>query len=228
METRLFTDAASLVDELNQAAQSGKYYQLVLVDRLKLSTSAERDILLRVENLNNGNSYKIALDWADDLLHGNEAQWDMILLRPVTWRKLIQALNLSTITVQQAASTKEKTARAIEKAAENVLVVEDSLSLQMITQARLEKFGYQVKAVSNGREAIEAIEENDFDLVLMDIQMPEMDGVTATRIIREMSPATKANEEEYLAGGMNGYLTKPVEQDSLINILQRWMSYSND
>jgi CheY-like chemotaxis protein len=119
-----------------------------------------------------------------------------------------------------------------------VLVVEDALPLQLVTRARLEKLGYQVEVASNGREAVEAVERSDFGLVLMDIQMPEMDGIAATRVIRSMSAAAKAStpiialtanamkgdEEEYLAAGMNGYLTKPIDSDSLINTLQRWMT----
>jgi len=87
-------------------------------------------------------------------------------------------------------------------------------------------------------EAIEAIKGNDFGLVLMDIQMPEMDGITATRIIRKLSHpdkagvpvialtanAMKGDEEEYLAAGMNDYLTKPVDSAALVGILQRWLT----
>ena len=117
-------------------------------------------------------------------------------------------------------------------------MVEDALPLQLVTQARLEKLGYQVEVASNGREAVEAMERSDFGLVLMDIQMPEMDGIAATRIIRSMSAAAKAStpiialtanamkgdEEQYLAAGMNGYLTKPIDSASLISTLQRWMT----
>jgi CheY-like chemotaxis protein len=119
-----------------------------------------------------------------------------------------------------------------------ILLVEDAPALQWVTQARLQKLGYQVKVASNGREAIEAIKGNDFGLVLMDIQMPEMDGITATRIIRNLSRpdkagvpvialtanAMKGDEEEYLAAGMNDYLTKPVDSAALASILQRWLA----
>ena len=98
-----------------------------------------------------------------------------------------------------------------------------------------------MKVASNGLEAIEAIEAiegNDFGLLLMDIQMPEMDGITATRIIRSLSHPDKANipiialtanamkgdEEEYLDAGMNDYLTKPVDSAALVRVLQRWMA----
>ena len=119
-----------------------------------------------------------------------------------------------------------------------MLLVEDAPALQLVTQARLEKLGYRVAVACNGREAVEAVEGNDFGLVLMDIQMPEMDGMTATRLIRGMSASGKANvpiialtanvmkgdEQEYLAAGMNDFLTKPIDSASLTTVLQRWLA----
>ena len=165
---------------------------------------------------------KVSLDWADGLPHGKETLWDTVLSRPVTWRKLTELLQPAAVITAQSVHEKAM-------ASGHVLVVEDALPLQLVMQARLEKLGYQVAVASNGREAVEAIECNDFGLVLMDIQMPEMDGIAATRIIRSMPAAAKAStpiialtanamkgdEEEYLAAGMNGYLTKPIDSASL-------------
>jgi len=230
MEASLFTEAAALVDELQQAARRGEPYQVMLVDHSSLTTSVERDLLKVESDLHGSDIRKVSLDWADDMSHGNEAQWDKVLSRPVTWRKLTDLLQPPEIAIQQ-------TVVVAEAVAGQVLVVEDAPPLQQVTRARLEKLGYRVDVVNNGREALKALEAKDFGLILMDIQMPEMDGITATRLIREMPSTTKANvpiialtanamkgdEEEYLAAGMNDYLTKPIDRNSLINILRCWM-----
>ena len=230
VDTCLFADPAALADQLRQTTERGEQYQLLLVDHARLPEQVEQDLLAIGTELCSSALCKVSLDWADGLPHGNEALWDTVLSRPVTWRKLAGLLQPTVIATEQAVNDEVVTTG-------RVLLVEDALPLQLVTRARLEKLGYQVEVASNGREAVEAIEGTEFDLVLMDIQMPEMDGIAATQIIRSMPATGKANvpiialtanamkgdEEEYLAAGMNDYLTKPIDRDSLINTLQRWM-----
>jgi len=153
----------------------------------------------------------------------------------VTWRKLDGLLQLARETADNGAVAAEQDEIAVVGG--NILLVEDAPVLQLIARARLEKLGCHVDVASNGWEAIEAIEHNDYGLVLMDIQMPEMDGITATRRIRGMTEpgkagvpiialtanAMKGDEEQYLAAGMNDYLTKPVDSAELSRVLQRWL-----
>ena len=106
------------------------------------------------------------------------------------------------------------------------LLAEDNRVNQLMTARMLEKKGHRVTCVENGREAIEELRKGEFDLVLMDIQMPEMDGVEATRIIREdksgefdskipilalTAYALRGDKERFLSKGMNGYLAKPFD-----------------
>ena len=235
VQSCLFADPAALTAALRKANQCGEHYQFLLADHTHLPEVIERQILAVEPELCSSGFCKVSLDWADDLPHGNETLWDKVLSRPVTWRKLSELL-------QPATETAVNTSAAVPTVAAGshgmVLLVEDAPALQWVTQARLQKLGYQVKVASNGREAIEAIKGNDFGLVLMDIQMPEMDGITATRIIRNLSHpdkagvpvialtanAMKGDEEEYLAAGMNDYLTKPVDSAALVGILQRWLT----
>jgi signal transduction histidine kinase/DNA-binding response OmpR family regulator/HPt (histidine-containing phosphotransfer) domain-containing protein len=116
-----------------------------------------------------------------------------------------------------------------------VLLVEDNLTNQEIVQAVLEDAGMTVAHAANGKAAVSLIEAQGFDVVLMDVQMPEMDGYEATQAIRNLAlpirtvpiiamtaHAMKGDEERCLAAGMNGYVPKPITQDRLFRTLWRW------
>ena len=109
-----------------------------------------------------------------------------------------------------------------------VLVAEDNLVNQEIAIATLESAGHHVDVVANGLEALDAVQNVGYDVVLMDIQMPEMDGIAATRAIRDLdgevsdipiialtADAMAGDREKYLACGMNNYLSKPFEPRQL-------------
>jgi CheY-like chemotaxis protein len=111
-----------------------------------------------------------------------------------------------------------------------ILVAEDNPINQLVAVRLLEKHGHTVAVACNGREAVAAVQGGGFDLVLMDIQMPEMDGLEATAAIRAAESgaarrlpilaltalAMVGDRERCLAAGMDGYLTKPVQGDHLL------------
>jgi PAS domain S-box-containing protein len=130
-----------------------------------------------------------------------------------------------------------------------ILVAEDNITNQQVALGVLKKLGYNAEAVVNGTEAIKALETNSYDLVLMDVQMPEMDGITATKAIRngqgdrnaDGSPrfrhtpahipiiAMTANvmqgdRERCLVAGMDDYIPKPISPRMLSDMLTRWLS----
>lgn len=117
----------------------------------------------------------------------------------------------------------------------HVLLAEDNLVNQTIAKRRLEKLGHKVTVVPNGRRAVEAVSATRFDCVLMDVQMPEMDGNEATREIRRLEAAggltprfivamtahaMKGDEEKCLAGGMDEYVSKPFRVERLTEVLE--------
>jgi len=118
-----------------------------------------------------------------------------------------------------------------------ILIVEDNLFNQkIISLTLLKKFGYHVDMASNGLEAVQRILDQSYDLVLMDMQMPEMDGLTATRLIRQDQTIPKqpqivamtANvlpEDRQLCfdAGMNDYLSKPIQHEELLRILSQFL-----
>jgi CheY-like chemotaxis protein/HPt (histidine-containing phosphotransfer) domain-containing protein len=116
-----------------------------------------------------------------------------------------------------------------------VLVAEDVELNQYLARHILESWDFEVTIVSNGREAVEQLQVESFDCILMDVQMPEMDGMEATRRIRELPDPVKANipiialtanalkgdSERYLAAGMNDYLAKPFDEPRLFRVISR-------
>jgi two-component system, sensor histidine kinase and response regulator len=118
-----------------------------------------------------------------------------------------------------------------------VLVAEDNLVNQQLASRLLEKRGHDVKVVSSGREALDALHQQTYDLVLMDVQMPEMDGFEATAVIRAAEKRTglhvpiialtahamKGDRERCLESGMDGYLAKPIRAQELDEILERYL-----
>lgn len=117
-----------------------------------------------------------------------------------------------------------------------ILLAEDNAVNRMLATRILEKKGHTVVATINGLEAIAALEKHNFDLVLMDVQMPEVDGFDATAAIRLKEKTTgrhqpivamtahamKGDEERCLAAGMDGYMSKPIRQEELDVILKRY------
>ncbi|MCP4089001.1 MAG: response regulator [Gammaproteobacteria bacterium] len=231
----LFLDPDELYAALREAAERHEPYQFLLADHSHLPERVEEEMLAADSGLFSATLCKVSLDWANGLPHSKEDLWDRMLTRPVTIRKLSGLLQQSRELASE--SPVSASPQALEAFTGSILLVEDAPSLQLVTQARLEKLGCRVEIASNGREAVEAVENNEFGLVLMDIQMPEMDGMTATRIIRDMPGPDKAcvpivaltanamsgDEDEYLGIGMNGYLTKPIDSDELTRVLRIWL-----
>jgi CheY-like chemotaxis protein len=116
-----------------------------------------------------------------------------------------------------------------------VLLVEDNEINRELAVDLLSDLGIQVEVAENGKQGLEKATHEDFDLVLMDIQMPEMDGLTATRLIRAeqgfadlpivamTAHAMSGDREKSLAAGMNDHLTKPIDPQKLIESLSYWM-----
>jgi len=124
----------------------------------------------------------------------------------------------------------------------NILIVEDNISNQEVLNRMCSKMNYKVKIAGDGRKALEILNTECFDAILMDIQMPIMDGVETTRIIRENEKKTKehipiialtayalkGDREKFLNFGMDDYLSKPIAMEILYKCIEKVLSKEND
>jgi two-component system, sensor histidine kinase and response regulator len=161
------------------------------------------------------------------------------LAKPVFPGELGKALasRVSTILAEAPAPvTAHGVARRHAGRSLKVLLAEDNKVNQMLAVALLKKRGYDVTVADNGREAVDLVRRSEFDVVLMDVQMPQVDGFEATRMIREMEAesrtrlpiiavtahAMEGDRERCLAAGMDDYVSKPIDPERLEAAISRW------
>ncbi len=163
------------------------------------------------------------------------------LPKPARQSDLIDLLSLilgNGAPVQSRPMMTRHSLRELRQAQVRILLAEDNLTNQQVALAALKSLGLQADVVSNGVQAVRALETTLYDLVLMDMQMPEMDGCQAARQIRDPNSkvlhrdvpiiamtanAMKADQNRCLESGMNDYLSKPVFLQDLADVLDRWL-----
>ncbi|HRI82375.1 MAG TPA: response regulator, partial [Opitutaceae bacterium] len=157
------------------------------------------------------------------------------IYKPIKGHTLLQTLiQLFNPVVETTAAKTDKPRLLAEDISLNILLVEDNAVNQKVALRFLERLGYEADAAANGLEALRAIEARHYDLILMDLQMPEMDGFEATRQIRRHVPADyqpkiialtanamTGDRELCLAAGMDDYISKPVKMPELVEAIKR-------
>jgi PAS domain S-box-containing protein len=165
---------------------------------------------------------------------------DEVLLKPVRESRLLRSLN--RIFAARGLSFMRDEGPPVPLVADaarrrgHILVAEDHPVNQRVAELLLKKLGFTVDVVANGRLALEAVKGGDYDIVLMDCQMPEMDGFDSTRAIRATqkgndipivaltASALQGEKEKCLAAGMNDYLAKPINRGALEKKLTEWIA----
>jgi two-component system, sensor histidine kinase and response regulator len=167
-----------------------------------------------------------------------------VLIKPVKQSDLFDAIAaifyapVSISVTEKVVSKTPQTKKTSEKIGASILLVEDNLINQLVATTLLTKAGYVVEKANNGKEAVEMSEKQTFDLILMDYQMPVMDGLEATRQIREREQnigakripiiamtanAMKGDKEICLESGMDDYIAKPIDSVMLFEMLEKWL-----
>lgn len=149
--------------------------------------------------------------------------------------EITRILNGSKPQIDQRQTLIERPIDADQQRRAHILLVEDNAVNEKYAQALLKKWGHRVTVARNGLEAVEAVDRDRFDLVLMDLQMPELDGYQATAAIRKnpdyaeipiiamTARAMKEDRDECFRAGMNDYISKPVRREALATVLARWL-----
>jgi two-component system, sensor histidine kinase and response regulator len=240
------SDGEMALAELSAAQAANDPYSLILTDmhmpkmdgfalvefikqRLELSTST---IMMLTSGGQRGDAAR-----CEDL--GISAY----LLKPVRQSELREAISRVLSAKEQAGAIPLITRYSLTEGSDpakslHILLAEDNAINQKLAVRLLEKRGHHVTVVGNGRDALSALEKRSFDLVLMDVQMPEMDGLKATSLLREKEKATvhrqpvvamtalvmKGDRERCIEAGMDGYLSKPIRPQELDQVLDTYLS----
>ncbi len=166
---------------------------------------------------------------------------DGFLLKPINMPILLETIAMvcgKKVTSQRESVSvlPEKNRRLESIRGAHILLVEDNAINQLVAFELINREGLSVMTVNNGEEAVNAVKEHTFDLVFMDIQMPVMDGYTATQKIRNLpqgrnlpivamtAHAMTGDYKKSLDSGMDGHITKPIDTDELASILLQWIS----
>jgi len=242
MNPTLMEGGEEALAELSTARQAGKPYGLILTDmhmpKMDGFTLVER-IRQRPELSTATIMMLTSAGHRGDAARCQELGVAGYLLKPIRQSELREAIARVLGARELAGPIPLITRYSLRDAREptavlRVLLAEDNLVNQRLMVRLLEKRGHHVKVATNGREALAALEKESFDLVLMDVQMPEMDGFEATAAIREKEKrngshqpvialtahAMKGDRERCLARGMDGYLSKPIRPQELDELLE--------
>ena len=241
-------DSRSGLRKLQQTAEKGVFWDIVLI----ALTDSEKGMKAAIEKIKVHeqlrNSVLVALMPSGDHESLQWVPWKHVVARlqkPVRSKELYECVaGLLRPGKLHPKMSEEKKRNAKEGASKKkrkgfrILLVEDSHVNQLVVLSMLQKEGYSADVVENGVQALQAMQSVRYDLVLMDCQMPEMDGYETTGHIREgkssvknpdvpivaiTANALKGDREKCLRAGMNGYLAKPVKKIEIVNVLERFL-----
>ena len=239
------SDGALALRELHRAKDAGDPFQVAIVDMqmpvmdgAALARSVKAEKTLQDTRL----VLLTSMGQRGDARKMEEIGFAAYLTKPVRQDEIIGCLSvvLGGAAVAEPARpiVTRHAIRELRHSAARILLVEDNITNQQVAVGLLERLGLRADAVANGAEAVKALETLPYDLVLMDVQMPVLNGLEATRQIRDPRSAVRNHEipiiamtasamqsdrDECLDAGMNDYVSKPVSREALAEALETWL-----
>jgi CheY-like chemotaxis protein len=233
------TDAKQAQAKLTQ----GELPALVILDQDVFLTSAGKALLAVIESRRIPTIF-LTIPHRESVKHVPKQDYIVTINKPLKTSTLIRGITtlFSSPTEKPAVAQPVLAQRKLaEECPLKILLVEDNMVNQKVALRFLDRLGYQADAVVNGLLGVEAVEKGQFDLVLMDLQMPEMDGFEASRKIRRTIPAHRqpkiialtanalqGDRENCLAAGMDDYISKPVKMHDLSAAIRRQFAATHD
>jgi signal transduction histidine kinase/CheY-like chemotaxis protein len=240
MNVSAVSSASQALQALHQASDAGQPFDLVLTDchmpgqdGFELTQQVRHDPRLAAT---------IILMLTSGAQVGDSARCEELgiaahLMKPVKSSELLEAIGISlgfAVEIPEAAATAGASAAKLGTSPLRILLAEDSLVNRKLALGLLEKHGHLVVVAGNGKEAVMAWESQPFDVVLMDVQMPDMDGLEATAVIRTKEKlvarhtpivamtahAMKGDRERCLEAGMDAYVSKPIRGPQLLESIE--------
>jgi two-component system sensor histidine kinase/response regulator len=235
MQNALAGDIDSARMQLREAAQNGAPFDIVLIDYVLPRSDGLAFAAELGERAEYGSPARIlvtAFDAAGRKEAALAAGCSAYLVKPVDPSDLFDALGNIERTHKSRAYANGNGPRHAR-----ILMAEDSALIRRVAGFQLEELQYPVDIVENGTQAVQAVATGDYELVLMDMRMPEMDGLAATRAIRDAERTTgrhivvialtanvlEGDREACIEAGMDDFLTKPLKLDALKTALERWL-----
>ena len=242
-------DAEFALEEMNNAVNTSQPFLAAFID-MHMPVMSGVELAKVIKSDKNLKKTKLismtSLGKKGDARKMEEAGFAAYLIKPIRKKDLLNTLKVILDRISRPEKNNlentivtRHSIRDMEKKNFKILVAEDNMVNQLVARKMLNKLGYRTDIVDNGVKAVKAIQETAYDLVFMDIQMPEMDGITATRKIRRQGIendsvskltiiAMTANvlgkdKEDCLKAGMDDYLPKPITPESLSKVLEKWL-----
>ncbi|HQU41205.1 MAG TPA: PAS domain-containing protein [Pirellulales bacterium] len=233
MQATVVASADEALGEMERACAAGEPYPLVLLDALMPGVDGY-ELARRInDDLKYAGATIMMLSSSDPLSRDQQPRLAASLMKPIKQSELFDAI-MTSLGVSLRQEEKPASVAAPASRRLRILLAEDNAVNQKFVRHVLEKRGHDVEVVSNGRAALSAIETGRFDLVLMDVQMPELSGFEATAeirgreragggrlpIIAMTAHAMKGDRERCLAAGMDEYISKPIQAGRLLELVE--------
>jgi CheY-like chemotaxis protein len=241
LESSHVSNHQAAIESLNEAQANGNAFGIVLIDG-DCKTSSVKALLDRIHQEQRYHEIRTLL--LSGSLAGNKQEQTLVVdasvHKPVSQSQLLNANNNLVTAVPCRKTVQFQTPRRKTASTRKILIAEDNDINQIVTTKVLANAGYSCDVADNGKMALDALASQEYDLVLMDCQMPEMDGFEATREFRQREAtsgvqtrplpiialtanAMGGDRERCLEAGMTDYLSKPIDPAKLVDLIDQYL-----